>query len=293
MLVRHYDWAGYDVLAITDHWVRTVERVDERAARDPVDRAERRRRRRRGRARARARARGRPGAPPEGFEPLADVVAWIAANGGVPYLAHTYWSGLRTELWWDCEGLSGSRSGTRAASSSSGAATRRSTGTRRSSTGATLQGARDRRLPPSRATTAASRGRGSARRSGRRPAVLEALRAGAFYGSTGPAIRAVEVSDDEVDRRVQPRREPSRSTAAAGGCARERRPPRLPEPQPRPRRANDDGLITSVALQRPWDGGRYGRVEVKARRRDEGLDEPAVDRVAAAEQLGARRSTCS
>src|SRR5215471_19467712 len=26
MLVRHYDWAGFDVLAITDHWVRTVER---------------------------------------------------------------------------------------------------------------------------------------------------------------------------------------------------------------------------------------------------------------------------
>src|SRR3954467_4600443 len=25
MLVRHYEWAGYDVLAITDHWVRTVE----------------------------------------------------------------------------------------------------------------------------------------------------------------------------------------------------------------------------------------------------------------------------
>src|SRR5438552_15482636 len=25
MLVRHYEWAGYDVLAITDHWVRTDE----------------------------------------------------------------------------------------------------------------------------------------------------------------------------------------------------------------------------------------------------------------------------
>src|SRR3954470_18461457 len=25
-LVRHYEWAGYDVLAITDHWVRTTER---------------------------------------------------------------------------------------------------------------------------------------------------------------------------------------------------------------------------------------------------------------------------
>ena len=25
LLVRHYEWAGYDVLALTDHWVRTVE----------------------------------------------------------------------------------------------------------------------------------------------------------------------------------------------------------------------------------------------------------------------------
>src|ERR1700759_416544 len=25
LLVRHYEWAGYDVLAITDHWARTVE----------------------------------------------------------------------------------------------------------------------------------------------------------------------------------------------------------------------------------------------------------------------------
>jgi hypothetical protein len=27
---------------------------------------------------------------------------------------------------------------------------------------------------------------------------------------------------------------------------------------------NDDGLIRRAALRRPWDGGRYGRVEVKA-----------------------------
>ena len=45
--------------------------------------------------------------------------------------------------------------------------------------------------------------------------------------------------------------------------ARERRPARLPEQRPRPR-TNDDGLITAVSLERPWDGGRYGRVEVKA-----------------------------
>ena len=29
-LVRHYEWAGYDVVAITDHWVRTVERSTRR-----------------------------------------------------------------------------------------------------------------------------------------------------------------------------------------------------------------------------------------------------------------------
>ena len=36
LLVRHYEWAGYDVLAITDHWVRTDERLDREAARHPV-----------------------------------------------------------------------------------------------------------------------------------------------------------------------------------------------------------------------------------------------------------------
>ena len=45
--------------------------------------------------------------PPEDFEPLADVVAWILENHGVPYLAHTYWSGLRTSEWEACEGLVG------------------------------------------------------------------------------------------------------------------------------------------------------------------------------------------
>ena len=30
-----------------------------------------------------------------------------ARNGGLPYLAHTYWSGLRTEQWEGCEGLLG------------------------------------------------------------------------------------------------------------------------------------------------------------------------------------------
>ena len=39
MLVRHYEWAGYDVLAITDHWVRTRRALDAEAPRDPVARS--------------------------------------------------------------------------------------------------------------------------------------------------------------------------------------------------------------------------------------------------------------
>ena len=107
MLVRHYEWAGYDVLAITDHWVRTVERVDAEAARHPVDGAERACAARARCARARARRRGRSRAARRRSRRSPEVVAWILENGGVPYLAHTYWSGLRTEQWEACEGLVG------------------------------------------------------------------------------------------------------------------------------------------------------------------------------------------
>ena len=107
MLVRHYEWAGYDVLAITDHWVRTVEPSTRKLLVIPSTELNARRRRERRCARARPRRRGRPGAARTAFAPLADVVGLDPENGGVPYLAHTYWSGLRTEQWWDCEGLLG------------------------------------------------------------------------------------------------------------------------------------------------------------------------------------------
>jgi len=108
MLVRHYEWAGYDVLAITDHWARTVEPSTKKLlvipstelnAYAPTQEHD-----------AHVLALGLEVDPvlPEGnFAPLEEVVAWIAENGGVPYLAHTYWSGLRTEQWWDCPGLLG------------------------------------------------------------------------------------------------------------------------------------------------------------------------------------------
>ena len=90
--------------------------------------------------------------------------------------------------------------------------------------------------------------------------VLDALRRGWFYGSTGPEIRAVEVGDGEVVVRCSPaqsvtlysgRRRGARANAGRLGY------PNFSEVIER----NDDGLITAARLQRPYDP-LYGRVEV-------------------------------
>src|SRR5205823_5792877 len=105
LLVHHYEWAGYDVLAITDHWVRTVERSTPKLL--VIASAE-----------LNALAGGHDAHVlalgvdtdldrPDTAASLAEVVHWIADHGGVPFLAHTYWSGLRTGAWERCEGLVG------------------------------------------------------------------------------------------------------------------------------------------------------------------------------------------
>jgi hypothetical protein len=95
------------------------------------------------------------------------------------------------------------------------------------------------------------------------PAILEALRTGAFYGSTGPEIRAVEVGDDEVVVECSPADSVTLYTGRKHGARANAG--RLGYPNHSRVLARDDaGLLTSVALRRPWDGGRYGRIEVKA-----------------------------
>ena len=88
--------------------------------------------------------------PPDSFAPLQEVVDWIRANGGLPYLAHTYWSGLRTEQWERCEGCSGSRSGTPGCELEIGRGDSSIHWDEALERGAALQGARDRRLAPPR-----------------------------------------------------------------------------------------------------------------------------------------------
>ena len=179
--------------------------VDAGAARDPVGGAERDRpdpgRRR---PRARPRPRGRPGRAGARVRAAAGRrLAGCSRTAACPISPTPTGAACASTSGRRARGCSGSRSGTRAASSSSAAATRRCTGTRRSSAAA----ASTRSRPTTRttpATTAASRGRGCARARGRRPRCSTRCATGAFYGSTGPRIDAVEVTDGDVTVRCSP-----------------------------------------------------------------------------------------
>ena len=107
-LAEHYRRAGYDAIAITDHWVRTVERgdgglivipgVELKATVDGTG--------------SDAHVLGLgidadPFEPGAAFPNLPDTVGWIREHGGLPYLAHPYWRGLESAEFAGCEGLAG------------------------------------------------------------------------------------------------------------------------------------------------------------------------------------------
>ena len=259
-LVRHYDWAGYDVLAITDHWVRTVERSTRTCLVIPSTELN-------------ARCGGPeqdahvlalgveadPEIPENEFAPLPEVVAWIAANGGVPYIAHTYWSGLRTDLWETCEGLVGLEVW---------------------NTGCELEiGRGDSSVHWDEAL---ERGRGffalatddshhpgydsgvawtmvrAAERS--QEAVLEALRTGSFYGSTGPSIASVSVDENAVVVECSPAASVTLVSSRARGARANAG--RLGYPKDAEILERDAaGLVTAVKLERPYNVP-YGRIVV-------------------------------
>jgi len=262
LLVRHYEWAGYDVLATTDHWARTDEPSTKRLLVIPStelnaeapDQAND----------AHVLALGLEADPvlPEGhFGALPEVVSWIAANGGLPFIAHTYWSGLRTEQWWDCDGLLGLEVWNSGCELELGRGDASIHWDEALEHGRRLWGLAtdDSHHPGFDSGFAWTWVRAERTREG----VLAALRDGAFYGSTGPAIRTVEVSENEVHVECSP------AAAVTLYCGRwhgaRANAGRLGYPHnARVLATNDDGLITHVVLARPWDGGRYGRVEVKA-----------------------------
>jgi hypothetical protein len=260
LLVRHYDWAGFDVLAITDHWVRTVEPSTRKLLVIPSTELNA--------------TCGGPGEdahvlalgvqadpvpPDDGFAPLPEVVAWVAENSGVPYLAHTYWSGLRTEQWEECEGLCGIEVWNAGCELEVG----------RGDSSLHWDETLERGSSPYALATDDSHHPGYdsgfawtmvRAAENTQDAVLDALRTGRFYGSTGPEIHDLENDDAAVVVRCSPAQSvtlySSRYRGARANAGRLGYPHAS---QILERDAN--GLITACKLEKPVLAP-YGRLEV-------------------------------
>jgi len=259
-LVRHYEWAEFDVLAVTDHWVRTAEPSTERLLVIPSTELN-------------AQAGGPehdahvlalgldvdPELPEDGFGALADVARWIGEHGGVAYLAHTYWSGLRTDQFEDCEALVGIEVYNAGCELEVGRGDSSLHWDEALERGRLLYAiAVDDSHHPGYDSSLAWVWARCAERS--QPAVLDALRAGRFYSSTGPTIHELELDDGAVVVRCSPaasvtlyagRRRGARVNAGRLGY----------QHSARVLERNDDGAIVAVRLERPRDTP-YGRLEV-------------------------------
>jgi len=260
LLARHYEWAGYDVLAITDHWVRTAERSTRKLLVIPS-------------VELNATAGGTehdahvlalgveadPEIPENEFAPLAEVTDWIAANGGVPYLAHTYWSGLRTEQWEACEGIVGIEVW------NAGCELEIGRGDASIHWDEALE--RGRRVFALATDDSHHPGYDSGlewtmlRASDRsREAVLAALRNGSFYGSTGPSIGSVALEDGHVTVECSAAASVTLVSSRARGARANAG--RLGYPKNSEIVARDAaGLITAARLECPYQVP-YVRVEV-------------------------------
>ena len=260
-LVGHYERAGYDVLAITDHWVRTAEPSTEQLLVLPATELDA--------------SMGEPGReahvlgygigsdpvePESEFPSLSETVSWIEDAGGVPYLAHPYWSGLRVADFAGCDGLLGLEVYNAGCELEVG---RGLAGVHwddvleangRVWFGIAADDSHHPGLDSSLAWT-------WLKAPDRTPeAVLGALRAGAFYGSTGPVIEELTVEDGVVEVRTTPARSvvlmTGRTRGASVNAGRSGYSYRG-EVLDR----GEDGGITAARLSAPRQAP-YGRIEV-------------------------------
>ncbi|MEX0755865.1 MAG: CehA/McbA family metallohydrolase [Actinomycetota bacterium] len=251
-LIAHYEWAGYDVVAITDHWHITkhpgTDRVltitgaelnadlpgDERYCDllvygidqlldDPAVRSN------------------------NSFPDMSTGARWANENGGVAYLAHPYWSGVRHDLVVASEGLAGLEHFNASSQSDADRGDASALWDESLEEGGPTFGlwTDDAHYPGfdlDRAWT-------WVRAAERTPAaVLEALRTGATYGSTGPTILDAVRTETGVEVRCSPARAVLLHTSYELGAG--------VWGSPRPRvwygralETTPDGLVTAARLE--------------------------------------------
>ena len=197
--------------------------------------------------------------PPDSFAPLQEVVDWVRANGGLPYLAHTYWSGLRTEQWESCDGLLGLEVWNTGCELEVGRGDSSIHWDEALERGAALQGlATDDSHHPGFDSGFAWTMVRAVDRS--QEAVLNALRAGSFYGSTGPTIERIEEDGNAFVVRCSPAQSVTLVTARHRGARANAG--RLGYPNASTILERDAaGLITACRLEKP-PLAPFGRVVV-------------------------------
>lgn len=257
-VASHYRRAGYDVVALTDHWRRSIapstpELVvlpgvelncvlpDDRDGhvlglgieRDPAELEGER-------------------------HGLAETADWIVGAGGVAYLAHPYWTGVRPA------GFELPPSVTGIEVFNAGCELEIGRGLSSVHWDELLE---DGRVCPALATDDSHHPGFDSdhawtwlRAEPTAESVLDALRTGRFYGSTGPVLREVDAQDGEVVVRCTPARSVTLLTGRTSGTA-------VNAGRLGYRYGADvldataDGLITAARLDRP-ETAPFARVEV-------------------------------
>jgi hypothetical protein len=261
-LCAHYADAGFDVLAITDHWHVTdhfheglvVIPSSELSCRAPVPSGE-----------AEALALGAAELPDkrEPFDDIEAMARWIGDHGGVPFLCHPYWSGLGLDDVLGAPSLAGIEiwNGSSELQQGNGLSTVHWDDVLQ--TGRLLSGlATDDCHSPGEDSGLGWTWVLAEERS--REAVLDALRRGRFYGSAGPDLREVEVSGDAIVVHSSPARSVRVRSGPWDGCGVSS------EPGAGAWRGeilerDGDGLVTAARFQHPelWP---WARVEVEDER---------------------------
>ena len=271
-LCDHYADAGFDVLAITDHWhVTDVEHdrivvlpSSELTADAPSAHGE-----------AEALALG-VAELPEAKEPFPNVeslAAWIVAHGGVPFLCHPYWSGLRAEDVLAAPSLAGIEiwNGGSEVLQGNGLSTVHWDDALQHGRLLTGISTDDCHTPGEDSgfgwTWVLAQERSA-------PAVVDALRRGRFYGSAGPRLRDVVVAPESVVVRCSPARSVRLRSGPWDGCSVNAEPA-MGNWRGEAVERDAAGLVTAARFEAPefW---RWGRVEVEDERGRRAWSNPFV-----------------
>jgi hypothetical protein len=262
--VRHHEWMGFDVCAITDHWTLTFEKSTEHClvitgaelAADPIapgasPRSSRSASRRSRRTLAVTGVTGSPSTTttsrPSGSQHGGRV---HRRAGGAAFIAHLYWSGLPLEVLLSAEHVHGIELFNSSAARENGRGDSSTCGIHARDGRTSVGFATDDCHYPGFDIGGAWTMVRAAERS--EPAVLQALRLGHTYASAGPAIRDVALDGRALEVQCSPARSVTLMSRYETGWA-VRADARNRMEDSRVLERDDDGLVVRARFDPPME----------------------------------------